>query len=51
MGLYNSTMALSTGFTVGLNVGNLFFSIRLDIPKSNRFIQGDCLAINNDSKG
>jgi hypothetical protein len=31
MGLNNSTMAHSTGFTVGLNVGNLFFSIRLDI--------------------
>jgi hypothetical protein len=31
MGPYNSTMAISTGFTVGLNLNNLFFSIRLDI--------------------
>jgi len=30
-GFYNSTMAISTGFTVGLNVKNLFFSIRSDI--------------------
>ncbi|MGD8662730.1 MAG: hypothetical protein PVH37_22490, partial [Desulfobacterales bacterium] len=31
MGLYNSTMAHSSGFTNGLNVDNLFFSIRLYI--------------------
>ena len=31
MGLYNSTMAISIGFTVGLNVNNLFFSIISDI--------------------
>jgi len=31
MGLYNSTMAISTGFTVGLNVNNCLFSIRPEI--------------------
>jgi len=31
MGLYDSTMAISTGFTVGFNVSSLIFSIRLDI--------------------
>jgi hypothetical protein len=31
MGPYNSTMAISIGFTFGLNVNNLFFSIRSDI--------------------
>jgi len=30
-GFYNSTMAISKRFTVGLNVKNLFFSIRSDI--------------------
>jgi len=31
MGFYNSTMAISTGFTVGLNVNNSFLSTRLHI--------------------
>jgi len=31
MGLYNSTMALSTGFTVGLNVNNIFLNTRTEI--------------------
>ena len=31
MGLYNSTMAISTGFTVGVNVINKFFSTRTRI--------------------
>src|SRR5210317_1273542 len=31
MGLYNLTMAISIGFTFGLNANNLFFSIRSDI--------------------
>jgi hypothetical protein len=35
MELYNSTMAISKGFTVGLNVNNLIFSIRLDVYVSN----------------
>jgi hypothetical protein len=30
-GANKSTMALSTGFTVGLNVNNCFFSIRPEI--------------------
>jgi hypothetical protein len=37
MGFYNSTMAISTGFTVGLNVNNWFFSIRFTISMSNNF--------------
>jgi hypothetical protein len=35
MGHYNSTMAISTGFTVGLNVNNCFFSIRFHYLMSN----------------
>jgi hypothetical protein len=31
MGLYNSTMAISTKFTVGLNVSDLFLSTRTEI--------------------
>jgi integrase len=42
MGLYNSTMAISTGFTVGLNVNNCFFNIRHDILMSNKFQDRHC---------
>jgi len=36
MGPYDSTMAISIGFTVGINVNNCFFTIRLDIKMSNK---------------
>jgi len=37
MGLYNLTMVISTGFTVGLNVNDLYFSIRFHYLMSNYF--------------
>ena len=50
MGLYNLTMVISTGFTVGLNVNDLYFSIRFHYLMSNRVVLSERLsgAILND---
>jgi hypothetical protein len=42
MGLYNSTMAISKGFTVGLNANNSFLSIRWHYLMSTQY--RDCLS-------
>jgi hypothetical protein len=43
MRLYNSTMAISTGFTVGLNVNHCLFSIRPGIWMSKKFVLSEPL--------